>query len=370
MKKVIIFLVLFLALASQAKAAENVYLAEDEVAEGNYYAIGNMVEVLGTVNSDLIIIANNAVVKGLVKGDVLAIGGNIKINGEVDGNIRAVGGEIEINGKVGKNVLAAGGYLMTGENSEINGNLTFAFGNVKLDGLIQGRVDGAGGNLVFNNEVKGDVNLRTGRDGKIVLMPKTNFVKDFYYRAPDEAVIKEGAKVNGTTHFQPIEITGKKFITKSYLFGKVISLFSLLLVGLLLISLFLQKVDEITELMIQKPIKNLWQGLLFLIVTPILAFILMLTIIGLPLALISLTWYLMILYISQIFIGLVIGHTFLKSITTEPKPIYVLIVGLIIYEILIAIPFIGWLIRFIGLLWASGAVFEIIKPLFRKEKTV
>lgn len=366
-----LLIILIIPLVSQAKNPDkqNLYLGSDEVVDGNYYAFGNTVEILGTVNSDLIIFAGTAVIKGLVKGDVLAFGGSLKINGEVDGNVRVAGGEIEINGKIGKNVLGAGGYLITGPESEINGNLTFAFGSVKIDGLIQGKVDGAGGNLVFNNEVKGDVNLKTGEDGVIVLMPKANFAKDFYYRAPNKVIFKEGAKINGATHFQPLEVLPKKFIAKAYLFGKIIALFSLLIIGLVLISLGQKKVHETVEFMLQNPVKSLGWGIIYLIITPVLIFFLLITIIGLPLGLIALTLYLILLYLGQVLVSLIIGRTVLKYFKANLQPLLVLIIGLVIYEIIVSLPIFGWFLKLVGIIWALGAMIEVMKKGIKVEKT-
>lgn len=372
MKKIIVLSFLLILIPAMGLAASfpqrNIYLAKDQVADGNYYAIGNTVEIQGTVNSDLIIIAANANVNGLVKGDVLFLGGNIKINGEVDGNIRGAAGALELNGKVGKNILIAAGNFITTDKNEINGNLTFAGGNIKLDGVIQGRVDAAGGNFVFNNEVKNDVNLRINTDGLITLLPKTHFYKDFYYQALNKVKIEDGAKIDGKVDFRPIAISAKKFITKNFLFNKIIALFSLLVIGLILVSLFYKKVDEITDKMIKNPFNCLWKGLIFLIVTPLLVLILLLTIIGLPLGLMILTLYLILLYTSQVFIGLVIGYGILKGFQGEAKPILLLVVGLIVFEIVVTLPYLGGFLKFIGIILALGAVWEILKPLFKKEE--
>ena len=374
-QKLIFFLGLFLLLiipfSAQAgnKTNQYLYLAEDEVVDGNYYVIGNIAEILGTVISDLIVLAGDVNIRGLIKGDVLALAGNLKISGEVDGNIRALGGAIEIDGKVGKNVLALAGNLILTPESEINGHLTFASGNAKINGVINGKMEGAGGNLIINNSVKGDVNLKTGQDGLVVLLPKTHFQNDFYYQSFNKALIKEGAKIEGETFFQPQPAPVKKFITKHYLFNKVIAFFSLLVVGLLLITLFFPKINQVTDLMVKKPLKSLGWGFIYLIITPIILILLMITIIGLPLALIGLTLYFIVLYIGQVFIGLVIGQTVLKYFNIKVKPLMILVVGLVIYEIIIALPYLGGFLRLIAIIWALGAFIEIKKKWLRDERT-
>lgn len=366
MKKIFILIVVslfLLPLFTQAagRKNENVYLGADEVVDGNFYAIGGMVEIQGTVNSDLIILGGQATIKGLIKGDILALGGNLRIDGEVDGNIRAVAGQIEINGKIGKNVMVAGGNLLITDGSEINGNLTFAVGNVKIDGKIFGKVDGAGGNLVFNNEVLNDVNLNAGNDGVIILMPKTNFAKDFYYKASQKAEINEGAKINGQTYFEQFAGFGKKRNVANYLFGKIIGLFSLIIIGLVLIALMQKKIHQVAEYMQSRPWPALGWGSIYLIIIPIFTILLMITVIGLPLGLICLTIYFIILYVSQIFIGLIIGKYFLDYFKLKSTPTIILVTGLVIWTILVALPYVGWLIKLLGLLWALGAILEIIK---------
>jgi cytoskeletal protein CcmA (bactofilin family) len=366
-----LFLLLVMPLSSQAigKVNQYLYLAEDEVVDGNYYAIGNTVEILGTVNSDLIVIGGNVSINGLVKGDILALAGNLKINGEVDGNIRAVGGIIEINGKVGKNVLLAAGNFFTSTESEINGHLTFAAGNTKIDGIVKGKMDGAGESLVINNLVKGDVNLRISKEGMIVLLPKTSFEKNFYYQSSRNADIREGAQINGETFFQPLGVSANKYISRQYLFNKIIALFSLLIIGLLLLHFFFKKITKIGNLMIEKPLKSLGKGFIYLIITPIVLILLMITIIGLPLALIGGAIYFIILYVCQVFVGLVVGQTVLKYFNVKAKPIMILVVGLVVYEIIIALPYLGGLLRFIAIVWALGAFVEIKRQMLTEERT-
>jgi hypothetical protein len=356
--------------AAGNQAAKNVYLAQDQVVDGNYYAWGENVEILGTVNSDLFILAGNATISGLVKGDVFFGGGQLRITGEVDGNVRAAGGVVEIDGQIGKNILMAGGNFIFTPKSEINGQLTFAAGYAKIDGTIQGKVDGAGKDLIFNNEVKGDVNLKVGNDGSVTLLPQTHFYNNFYYRSLAKAAISDGAKIDGATNYSVITSQGHKFFTRSFIFNRIIGLFSLLVVGLVIITLFPKPVAALTERLKKKPWANLGWGLFYLIIIPLAVLLLMITVIGLPLGLIILTIYMMILYISQVIIGLTIGQCFADYFKKSYKPIIILTGGLIFYEIITALPYVGWLFKLLGLLLALGAVVEIIKSNWKNKEEI
>jgi len=373
MKKLkIILLIIFLFLIIPTSLlAENdyFYLGSDEVIDGNYYAVGNNLEILGTVNSDLYVLGGNAVVKGVIKGDVLALAGNVKISGEVDGDVRAVGGLVEISGPVGGNVSVLAGNLFMAADSEILGHLTFASPNVRLEGKIGGKVNGWGENIIASNKVVGDVNIKTPNDGTTVLLPGTEYQNNFYYQSDQPAEIKEGANVNGQVFYEKTSAAANRYFSKKFLFNKIVALFSLLVVGLLMLKFFFKAIERIGSQMISKPYKSLGWGFVCLVLAPIILMLLMLTIIGLPLALILAAVFVIILYVSQILVGLVLGQAILKYFKKEAKPLWVLITGLIGYEIIIALPYLGGVLRILLVIWALGATIKWFKQnLLKKSK--
>lgn len=109
-------------------------------------------------------------------------------------------------------------------------------------------------------------------------------------------------------------------------------------------------------------------GLLFLIVAPITTFILLITIIGIPLAMALLFTYFFFIYLAKIFISLVLGEKLLGYFNKEYNPYLVLLIGLFLYLILTSIPVVGWLITFVSVLIGMGAILLGKKDYYEEVK--
>ena len=118
--------------------------------------------------------------------------------------------------------------------------------------------------------------------------------------------------------------------------------------------------------------KSLGIGLIFLIVAPLCIMISFATAIGIPAALISAFLYLMMIYISRVYMGLWVGRKLLgifrKSFMLSF--FWPFVVGIIIIGILLLIPIVGWLLRFFLLLIGLGALWQVLwRPAKPVKKT-
>lgn len=353
---------------------KNIYIGSEEVIEGNFIQAGKTIDFNGQAEKDVIIVGESINITGPVKGDVIVIGGNIRIKGEVEGNVRIVGGTIEIDSKVGKNVNVFGGTVVIGPNAEIGWDVLVGAGSVEIRGKVNGNIKGGAGSVILANEVGGNVDLKLDSDdGQLILYPQANIQGNLTYSASQGAEIKEGAQIAGEVVYKPVvlPVTStefKKALGISYFIGKIISLLALLVVGLLIILLFRKKSKEIGKIMLDKPWTNLGWGLIYLIITPIVLILIAITLIGIPLALIGLACYLITLYVAKVFIGIALGQKLLKwwNKKQEISLIWAMVLGVISFSILTNLPFIGWIISFLGICWALGAIVETKKQILKQ----
>ena len=110
-------------------------------------------------------------------------------------------------------------------------------------------------------------------------------------------------------------------------------------------------------------------GLLFLIITPIVAVLLLITIIGIPLSLIIFIIYIISLYISRIYVGFWVGQYVLKKLKIETRfKVLTMASGLLIVLIGTNLPIIGIFIHFVVLLLGLGAIALTEYDIYRKLK--
>ena len=338
----------------------NVYLSRGESKIGNYYAAGNSVEVAGAVESDLIVAGGSVVVSGAVGGDVIVAGGNVRISGPVGGNIRVIGGNVEILGTVARNVTAAAGSLVVGESAVVTGHLTVGVGSLELRGKIAGSVLAASGAVVLAGEVQGPVTVYLDKEGSLDIRETaiTNGSFDYYGLSP--AQISAGAQLKETPQQHELVYKSSK---QGWWWRYLISLFSALVLGMVIVSLAPRKVQEVVEEALAKPWGSLGWGALWAILVPIVVIFLFVTLIGWPLALALAAIYVFGLMLALVLPGVALGWYLRlqpgqKGLAAKPL-IVVALLGIFIYHLLIFIPIIGGLIALVGVLWGWGALLRV-----------
>ena len=243
-KRLLLFFVFFLVLLvlpvkalaqSNFRSREVVLLEKEEVVNDNYFAAGELVNVVGTVNGDAYLAGGNLIVEGTVNGDVLAAGGNITIKGNVTGNVRVAGGQINISGTVGRNITAVGGQITILDNAEVGGSLTVAGGNIEVNAPLGGSMNAAGGSLNVANTIPGNLNYA---GDKLRLSSNAAVIGDLNYFSEKDAQISKSASVSGTVvkHSPPKEAieareSAKRAGPKLMSLWTVISFVSALILG-------------------------------------------------------------------------------------------------------------------------------------------
>lgn len=348
---VIIFPSISIASASEFKSGDNLVIAKDEVVNDDLYFAGNSITIDGIINGDLIAAGSEIKVTGTINGGIIAAGRSITVTGKVTNDIRVAGGEVRIGGDVGDNVLAFTGNLIIEKNARIARDLTLGAGTATIDGTVNGNVNGGASNMVMNGATEGNVNVNISNNIKI--SPGATIGGNLEYTAPRPGEIS--GIVSGTTTYKETPVRRENFMSR--LPGEIIGYLWLLLIGIVSLILAPELTQKISDNISVKPLKNLLWGLLFLIVTPIVAVLLLVTVIGIPPGLILLVVYIILLYISRIYIGLWVGQYVSGKLKQETKSrVLAMALGLIIVVIGINLPIIGGFIHFIIILLGLGAI--------------
>ncbi|MFH1838413.1 MAG: polymer-forming cytoskeletal protein [Candidatus Kuenenbacteria bacterium] len=350
----------------------NVYINSNEIIEDDLIVRGQIVEINGLIKGDLFVFGQTITINGNVEGDIIGLGQSIIINGNVNGNVRIFGQSIKFNNQIDKNVNVAGESIFFTEKSKIGKNLLIFGQNIEVNGKIDGNVYGTGEKIYLAGEISKNVNLNTA---SLVLQPKTIIKGDLNYVAPQKAKIESGAQISGKTFYKiPSFEKKEKKHTIGFFFWKLVSLFGFLITGLIFISLFHKQTLEIIDQIKKTPWKNLGFGIIYFIITPIILLLLIAVLIGIPLAFIGMCLYFIILYLSQLFVGMTIGVIINKNLK-EPKEnvnqviteqeqknnlIWLTILGMLILMILFNIPFIGWIIKLMVIWIGLGGIINVI----------
>lgn len=295
------------ARAATFLANGQVSIAQGQTIDDDVYAFSGTITIDGRITRSLVVAGGTVTVNGQVDGDVTVAGGTVTINGPVGGTVRVAGGTVTIDGPVGWDVLAAGGDVTIGSASRIANDLVLGAGSATVAGQIDGDLRGSAGQVRLRGEVRGDVVLDL--DNQLSLGPQAVIGGDLSYRAPRAASIDPGARIQGQTRFIPTGAAtgGEQSFTEralGWLGSLLLRLAWALVAGTLLVLLLPRRSATIADTLRQAPLPSLLWGIGLLIAVPILAIILLITVVGVPAGLLLLGFYLAALYLSQVFLGL------------------------------------------------------------------
>lgn len=356
------------------KSEEIITVAENETVTGDFFAAGETVEIYGTINGDVYAAGGQILIEGTVNGDVLAAGGNITIAGTVAQDVRIAGGNLQVNGIIEGNTTAAGGNITLANNAQLNGNLVFGGGNITVNAPVAGSLVGGGGTLTINSDIGGSITAGTSN---LRLAPQAHVTGNVTYWSPEEAVLDPSATVSGTlirnepTRFEEREDardTAQEAISVALLIWKAISFLSALAIGILLANFAPVYSRSVGMTISEQPWLSLGMGLLVLVITPVIAMILLITIIGIPLAGIVFALYALLLYFAKIAVALWIGHVLAPRLNIAPGVVGQFTLGIVVYGLLTLIPIVSLLLK-IADVFGLGALVIAKSRLYRSLRT-
>lgn len=355
--------------AYSLKKGNAVYVPKNETIQGNLYAMGSNLTIEGKVTGDIICAGQTINISGDVAGDIICAGQSININGNVGGNLRVAGNSINFNGKVARNAMTLGSSIITAASSTIGWDLLILGNTFELRGNIGRDLYGSVAKAKVAGQIGKNLDLNFGsqnsNDKPLVIAGTAQITGDVKYTSAKDAVIENNAVIKGkVTHNLPAASAKKSdFSNLLWWWGNLISIFSALVIGLVLISFWREQILKITDLMLTKTGLSFGWGILALLLTPIIAIILLITIIGLPLSLILLALWLIALYISKILVGILIGRSLLNNLWLKQKDslILAMIIGIVIAYLIFALPLIGPFISLLAMLWGLGGIMLALK---------
>lgn len=335
---------------SSKEAEATIVVGKNEVLK-NLYVAGNTVNIDGEVKSDLVAAGSTIVINNNIEDDLLAAGGTLNIRGDVGKNARVAGNNVYISGKVGQDLMVAGNSVDLGGDSEVEGDFIAVGSIVNINGNIKGKVYVSGEKISINGQIDGDIVIKNVSDLTIGDSAKIN--GKLSYSSPNEADISPNALVVGDIDYKKIsagEHVWKAMRATEILYGILMSFTALLV----LILMFPKPARSVVESAFQNYWAKIGWGLFALVVVPMASIFLMITIIGVKLAVIVCLIYGLLLLISTLISPLIAGSYIIKLFKKD-KDLRVdwlsALVGVASLTLIGFIPIIGWIaIAFLFLL--------------------
>jgi len=349
--------------AFSLKTGDSVFINKNEIVNGNLYVLGKNISINGTVLGDIICAGQNIDIQAKVEGDIICAGQSLKINGDIEGDLRIIGNNINIGSWVEKNATIFGSSIIVNPTTNIEKDL-FIFGELlDFHGKLDGDLHGAANKAKIQGEINKNIIIKTHN---LEINSEALIGENINYTSNQEIKIDENAIVIGEIkqNLPPKkDINYKDEIYKIKIFGFIISIFSYLVIGLIIITLFKNQILQINKKIEDNTLSAIVWGFTLTFITPVIIILLIMTIIGIPLSLILLALWLIGVYVSKIFFSIFLG-IFILNKTYPKKKINLplsLILGIFILKIIVSIKIIGVIFYFVSTLWMIGKIFLFYK---------
>ena len=327
------------------------------------------IRIVEPIGRDLIAAGGNIEINKPVAQDLIALGGTIIINAPIDGDVRVFGGNVVLNNIVSGNVAIFSGNTNLSADSEIGGSVFLFSGKANLDGLIGGHLKSRTGELYLSGKVLGDADITIPESESFSLGHSGAIGGNLNYKSGEIVSDKIQEKVGGEVNFSKLE-QSKKF-DHFWFFLKIVSLFGMLVLGLVLVSLFPRALRQVVTQTIKSPANDWLWGFVILVAAPILVVLLVLTIIGFPLALVLAGLYVIALYLAKIMVGIIVGTYIVGAIKGKDKIVntslvLIMVVGIVAFWLIASIPVLGKIISLLAVVWGLGVIARLEKLAFNR----
>lgn len=342
-----------------------------------------------TINDDLAVAGRSVIIGGRVSGDVYA-GGNtitllrsaqidgdlfaagetIIVDGTVGGSLRLAGNTLSVNGTIERGLLAGGNQVILNPNATVRGNWLSAGNAVHLLGAVGGGVTAGAGSVTIGGSVGRNVQVEVERE--LQIQPGARIGGNLTYVSPTEQVIPSSS-VAGTVDRQIRPVQPRRQPIGQGVSGFVFSLVLLagtLLVGLVLAWLAPNLYRSAQAIIERQALTTFGVGLAGLVLLPIVSFIVMVTILGLPLGILGVASWLIGSYLGWIVASAALAGVVLAALRRRGQPIapaWLVLLGLIAVYIITRVPILGALF---GLIVIALGLGSLILLLFQRRSTV
>lgn len=342
------------ASAAEFRKGQSVVVTQEETIKNDLIFRGQRLRIDGTVEGDVISFSESLEVNGHVKGDLITFAKTLRVNGQVDGNIRAFVNNAIISGAADKNILAFLEALTIESKGSVGGSITVFGGSVSLDGKMGRDLLAYTGHAILNGTVGGSMKIH---GSELTIGPTAEIKGAALYEQgthghkPDvspQAKLASPLEIKIVEHHQPYE-------RPSYYIWKIIWMGAAFLLGLAIILLMSRFSSDVVSSAHRYGLALglglvVWIGLLFA------AVIICCTIVGLPLGITTLAFWLLVNYLAKVIVGACVGEMILGRSKDTGSLIARMALGLPIVVVATMVPHIGIFVTLLVWFWGMGAL--------------
>lgn len=331
-----------------------------ETLQNEIWISAQTINLRGEALDDLFAGGGTIHLEGAFQGDVWSAGDQITAAGSFRDHVRLAARTVQVPGTFDRSLTAAGTTVKIDAPARIAGNLLCFGDQIITEGTIDGNLRAVGKRITLGGRIAGNVSLAAN---EIVVLPGAVILGNLNYTAPRELILSPSVTLNGKLSRSFITPPPRR-ILKANLAGHFTFWAAALFAGLVF-GAFFPRYTARTAFVLRTAFGPcLLAGFAGLFLIPLAAFMLLFTVIGLPLSLLLTFFYLILLYLSKIVAGLWLGGLLLRRKELSKRNLFsTLAAGLFVIYTLTAFTAIAFTT---GVLITISGLGALLLALFKK----
>ena len=341
-------------------AAQRDATAALRTPQANLYTAGPTVRISAPVAGDLFAAGGQLIVEQPVARDAALAGGDVALNAPVAEDLRAAGGQVSIDAAVGGEAHLAAGRLRIGRSGSVAGAAWLAGGEVEMLGRLAGGSSVHAGQAHIDGPVDGDLTVRAG---SLSLGPRARIAGRLNYQSREPLQQDPQAVVSGPVVREPLPERTPPPAPSSGIEGALLWLVGLMLAGVVWRLVFPVQSRSAEASLADRPWRSLGIGALVVLATPPAAVLLLVTVVGAPLALAAIAAYALLLLLGYLVTAGALGERLLRDTGRVPnasraREALALAAALLALMLIGWLPWLGWLVSLAAAMAGIGSLVD------------
>ncbi len=339
-----------------------ILLLAPTVTSAAVFVHNEVVEPTEPIDDDAFFAGERITVTQTIADDAYLAGGIVEIESAIGEDLMAAGNSVTLSAEVGDDAFLAGDRVVIENNSTMDD--LFAAGRsleVREGTTITGDAYLAGADIALNGSFEGTVRL-TGES--IEIGPTAIIAGDVIAHGPTAPTVADGATIRGTVRHVPANTDTNGRDGRSLLATWVRDVVILFITGLVLLYLAPRLSALVQERIYTTTLSSFAIGFLWLIAMIPAIILLLITLVGWPLAVIGMFLSGLLITGAALFMPLVVGTWLARKLDTRvklPKSWQQVLLGAVVVASIHFIPTLGPLLLFVITLAIMGVMIRILK---------
>jgi cytoskeletal protein CcmA (bactofilin family) len=323
---------------------------------GPYFFEGKRIILDQNYQGNVFAVGNEVIVTGSVQGNLFVAGGTVKLLGTVKGMVAAAGGIVNLNGRVDGDVFVAGAEVTQTKTAVITGALAMAAKKAEVTGVVQGKTWLGAQTAHLNGQLNRDLKVM---GESLTVGPLATVAGQVWGQLQSSPLIQAPANWARQPEFviKPSEWNRVRpghmapIFSVAWIITEAVKIAGSVVVTVAVWFCARRWVETGRTALQSHPWSALGRGVAVVCAAPLLLILIAITGVGVGLAILLAALYLVLLIVSGTIPAFVIGGYLVPKSTGWVQ----VAVGTAIIGLIVAVPFIGWLVKLAVVLFGAGA---------------